>query len=247
MVFKDRVSAWVVRPFSPVKPEQLRGPLSPHFARLGTTGGCDDVLSSLSVLMSPKARLDIAAPSRRGVFARPSRAAITTVVEQLRALGPTADCVGSDRRDGNPLTERPRHRRVARGRRQSSSGARLRQSQWAVGENRCARRSGAGAVRRGHPPAAAAAAGCGGSRLGRVRGPTPATRRDADGREESPAECSVTDPQRVCGRISPGSSGSCSHTNTDVAEAIRESPAWREKDELLQSVPGVGPVLTSTL
>jgi transposase len=37
------------------------------------------------------------------------------------------------------------------------------------------------------------------------------------------------------------------HTNTDLAEAIRQSPVWREKDELLQSVPGVGPVLTSTL
>jgi transposase len=37
------------------------------------------------------------------------------------------------------------------------------------------------------------------------------------------------------------------HTNTELAEAIRQSPVWREKDELLQSVPGVGPVLTSTL
>ena len=37
------------------------------------------------------------------------------------------------------------------------------------------------------------------------------------------------------------------HTNTELAEAIRHSSVWREKDELLQSVPGVGPVLTSTL
>jgi transposase len=37
------------------------------------------------------------------------------------------------------------------------------------------------------------------------------------------------------------------HTDTDLAEAIRQSPVWREKDELLRSVPGVGPVLTSTL
>jgi transposase len=37
------------------------------------------------------------------------------------------------------------------------------------------------------------------------------------------------------------------HTNTHLAEAIRQSPVWREKDELLQSVPGVGPVVTSTL
>ncbi len=36
-------------------------------------------------------------------------------------------------------------------------------------------------------------------------------------------------------------------TNTALAEAIRQSPVWHEKDELLQSVPGVGPVVTSTL
>ena len=35
--------------------------------------------------------------------------------------------------------------------------------------------------------------------------------------------------------------------DTDLAEAIRQSPIWREKDELLRSVPGIGPVLTTTL
>ena len=35
--------------------------------------------------------------------------------------------------------------------------------------------------------------------------------------------------------------------DTDLAEAIRESSVWREKEELLRSVPGVGPVLTTTL
>lgn len=35
--------------------------------------------------------------------------------------------------------------------------------------------------------------------------------------------------------------------NTDLADAIRQSPFWREKQELLRSVPGIGPVLTSTL
>jgi transposase len=36
-------------------------------------------------------------------------------------------------------------------------------------------------------------------------------------------------------------------TDTDLAQAIRESPVWREKDDLLRSAPGVGPVLTTTL
>jgi transposase len=35
--------------------------------------------------------------------------------------------------------------------------------------------------------------------------------------------------------------------DTDLAEAIRQSPIWREKDQRLRSVPGIGPVLTTTL
>jgi transposase len=33
----------------------------------------------------------------------------------------------------------------------------------------------------------------------------------------------------------------------DLQKLIRKTPAWREADELLQSVPGVGPVLSATL
>ena len=35
--------------------------------------------------------------------------------------------------------------------------------------------------------------------------------------------------------------------NTDIDDAVRGSPAWREKENLLSSVPGVGPVISSTL
>jgi len=35
--------------------------------------------------------------------------------------------------------------------------------------------------------------------------------------------------------------------DTGIDEAVRGSPAWREKDELLQSVPGVGPIVSHTL
>jgi transposase len=41
--------------------------------------------------------------------------------------------------------------------------------------------------------------------------------------------------------------GELQRTDTDLTDAIHHSPVWREKDELLRSVPGVGPVLTSTL
>ena len=33
----------------------------------------------------------------------------------------------------------------------------------------------------------------------------------------------------------------------DIDDAVRGSPAWREKDNLLESVPGVGPVISRTL
>lgn len=36
-------------------------------------------------------------------------------------------------------------------------------------------------------------------------------------------------------------------TDTDLTETIRESPVWREKEDMLRSVPGVGPVLATTL
>jgi transposase len=36
-------------------------------------------------------------------------------------------------------------------------------------------------------------------------------------------------------------------TDTDLSAMIKASPVWRERDELLQSVPGVGPVLSRTL
>lgn len=34
---------------------------------------------------------------------------------------------------------------------------------------------------------------------------------------------------------------------TDLTTTLRQSPAWREKEEVLRRVPGVGPVLTTTL
>ncbi len=37
------------------------------------------------------------------------------------------------------------------------------------------------------------------------------------------------------------------HVEADLGRAIRESPVWRETDDLLQSAPGVGPGLARTL
>lgn len=35
--------------------------------------------------------------------------------------------------------------------------------------------------------------------------------------------------------------------DTDIDDAVRGSPVWREKEDLLQSVPGVGPAISRTL
>jgi transposase len=35
--------------------------------------------------------------------------------------------------------------------------------------------------------------------------------------------------------------------DTDLGDMVRKSPMWRERDDLLQSVPGVGPVVSRTL
>lgn len=35
--------------------------------------------------------------------------------------------------------------------------------------------------------------------------------------------------------------------NTDLTTHMQQSPVWREKEDVLRSVPGVGPVLTTTL
>jgi len=36
-------------------------------------------------------------------------------------------------------------------------------------------------------------------------------------------------------------------TNSTLGDLVRQSPGWRERDDLLQSVPAVGPVLSQTL
>jgi len=41
--------------------------------------------------------------------------------------------------------------------------------------------------------------------------------------------------------------GQLEDLDKDIDNAIRESPAWRQKDEVLQSVPGVGRVLSRTI
>ncbi len=39
----------------------------------------------------------------------------------------------------------------------------------------------------------------------------------------------------------------CFKSQNDINNCIKQSPVWKYKDEILQSVPGVGPVLSASL
>ena len=49
---------------------------------------------------------------------------------------------------------------------------------------------------------------------------------------------------RVLTLLDPGAEGD---PDTDLSKRLRETQVWRETEELLRSVPGVGPTLTFTL
>ena len=62
--------------------------------------------------------------------------------------------------------------------------------------------------------------------------------------------------QRLVGRDEPaevddladaGVRGGLQTEDRLLAEAVQASPAWKERDELLQSIPGLGPVTSLTL
>src|SRR6266849_28773 len=55
----------------------------------------------------------------------------------------------------------------------------------------------------------------------------------------------IVNPRQV--RDFARATGKLAKTDRLDAEVIRETPLWRERDELLRSVPGVGKVLSSTL
>ena len=50
-----------------------------------------------------------------------------------------------------------------------------------------------------------------------------------------------------CRRTSPGWRGSWAPLDDELGRALRASPVWRAKEDLLRSVPGVGPVVAPTL
>jgi len=52
---------------------------------------------------------------------------------------------------------------------------------------------------------------------------------------------------KSCQRVIKALERALADINDEIDQAVRGSPVWREKEELLQSVPGVGPVVSRTL
>jgi transposase len=58
---------------------------------------------------------------------------------------------------------------------------------------------------------------------------------------------SASRPRKSIARLIKALEKELASLNTDLDDAVRGSPAWRAKEELLTSVPGVGPVISRTL
>ena len=133
---------------------------------------------------------------------------------------------------------------------QPAPDSRLRQGHGDAGQDRRSGRSGSGSLCRSGPTSRAPFA--------RSRGPGPqlsgwpkASDADHAGlREESPGTASVAVRPRIEAHISwlkQELEDLDKDLDKDLRQTLRQSPIWREKDDLLQSVPGVGEQLSLTL
>lgn len=53
--------------------------------------------------------------------------------------------------------------------------------------------------------------------------------------------------KKSIGRLIKALEKELASVDTDIDDAVRGSPAWREKEDLLASVPGIGPIIARTL
>ncbi len=129
---------------------------------------------------------------------------------------------------------------------QPAPDSRLRQGHGDAGQDRRSGRSGSGSLCRSGPTSRAPFA--------RSQGPGPqlpgwpkASDADHAGlREESPGTASVAVRPRIEARIS-WLKQDLEDLDKNLRQTLRQSPIWREKDDLLRSVPGVGEQLSLTL
>ena len=195
-----------------------------------------------------KARLDVAVrPAGEPWQAPNDEAGVAALVARLAAAGPRAGGPGGHRRAGAPGGGRPGRGRAPRRGGQPPPGAGLRQG---------GRASWPRPTPWTRPCWPASARRCG-PRRARCRTPPsrpwrPCWPAGARWSRCSPRSASAWAPP--CPRCGPGCrptsagwSASWRTWTTTWGATLRASPVWRAKEDLLRSVPGVGPVVALTL
>jgi transposase len=66
----------------------------------------------------------------------------------------------------------------------------------------------------------------------------------AEGQREKRANSRI---RKSIGRLVKALERELSSVDSDIDDAVRGSPAWRQKEDLLSSVPSIGPVISRTL
>jgi hypothetical protein len=136
-------------------------------------------------------------------------------------------------------------RLACRWRGDSPSRARLRPRDRASGEDRCPRCPDLGPVCGSGAACRPPSAGCEYAAVGGAAYAAPPARRDAHGGAQSPRQCPAGDapPDSTTHRVAPTAPGA---VGSGAAPRRPGSPIWREHDERLQRVPGIGLVVTRT-
>src|SRR5271166_2207288 len=147
----------------------------------------------------------------------------------------------SDRRLRNGGRREPVGGRPAGRRRQSRPGARLRQCVGQAGQDGPDRRRRHRPFHRSDEAQTSSAGGRGDATVERSRRAAQPDRGD----DRGGTAAQEASPQQA--HVGAALQRELSDLDGQICEAIKASPAWREKDELLQSVPGVGPAITGRL
>jgi transposase len=245
---RDRKTAWVVVSVSPLSPNSCRGINSPNRARMGYLGGkTDEHCCDYVGIDVAKARLDIAVRPSGDQWSAPNDdAGITEIVTRLQDLAPTLVVLEATGGLELPVTAAV----AAAGLPVAVVNPRqVRDFARATGRLAKTDRLDAQVL----------------ARFAEAVQPTPRPVPDAQAQElmvllarrRQLIAMSVAERQRLASALRAVRARIEAHitwldqelADVDAAlrQSIRESPAWRVKARLLRSVPGVGPVLTTTL
>ena len=215
-------------------------------ARLGKDGS--PWTASLVGIDVAKDRLDVAVrPSGEVFIVERNAAGLELLVRAIAGHVAAARRPGSHRRLRDGGGGGAGRRRPAGRRRQSGPGPRLRQGDRPARQDRSDRRGRHRPLRRGDQARAAPAARRSHAAAGRSRCAPAADRRDDRRRAPARAAHHGTRLKKSIARLIKALEKELASVDADIDDAVRGSPAWRDKEDLLASVPGVGPIIARTL